>query len=172
MQPSAMQHLPCSHLPCSYLPHSNGYAAIAMPHLHPAICHAANLPCNHLPCSHVHSVILYAMCGLLLHTCTSLTSCLHLNGAPQAMLSKQTAVLPCSWFGTDNHTFTITSEYPALGVYPPPGSKPLPARTFNSFSAAAIDTGNSRYAVLNELRRDTGTHPLTGHRLVYMSTVS
>lgn len=64
-------------------------------------------------------------------------------------LSTKTAVVPCSWFGTDNHTFTITSEYPALGVYPPPGSKPLPARTYTSFSAAAIDTGNSRCAVLS-----------------------
>ncbi|KAL3155847.1 hypothetical protein ABBQ32_012857 [Trebouxia sp. C0010 RCD-2024] len=59
-----------------------------------------------------------------------------LSGAAEAVLR--------NWFGTDNHTFTITSEYPALGVYPPPGSKPLPARTYTSFSAAAIDTSNSR----------------------------
>lgn len=67
----------------------------------------------------------------------------------QAKPLTKTAVVLCSWFGTDNHTFTITSEYPALGVYPPPGSKPLPARTYTSFSAAAIDTSNSRYALPN-----------------------
>lgn len=59
-----------------------------------------------------------------------------LSGVAEAMLR--------NWFGTDNHTFTITSEYPALGVYPPTNSTPLPPRTYTSFSAAAIDTGNAR----------------------------
>ena len=74
-----------------------------------------------------------------------------------------TTTVVCSWFGTDNHTFTITSEYPALGVYPPAGSTPLPPRTYNSFSAAAIDTGMARYeshsakdCPLQEVRLATG----------------
>lgn len=75
-----------------------------------------------------------------------------------------TTIVVCSWFGTDNHTFTITSEYPALGVYPPADSMPLPPRTYNSFSAAAIDTGMARYVSrtakdchLQEFRLATGT---------------
>ena len=50
----------------------------------------------------------------------------------------------CSWFQTDNVTFTMVSEYPALGVYPVNGSVPLPSRTYTSFSSAAIETGISR----------------------------
>lgn len=76
-----------------------------------------------------------------------------LSGVAEAVLR--------NWFETDNHTFTIVSEYPALGVYPPNGSTPLPPRTYNSFSAAAIDTGLARvYAGIHFL------HDVTDGRIV------
>ena len=41
-------------------------------------------------------------------------------------------------------TFSMVSEYPALGVYPANGTTPLPSRNYTSFSSAAMETGISR----------------------------
>lgn len=76
-----------------------------------------------------------------------------LSGVAEAVLR--------NWFKTDNVTFSMVSEYPALGVYPLNGTTPLPSRNYTSFSSAAMETGMSRvYAGIHFL------HDVTDGRIV------